>query len=140
MSDKYFLDTNIFVYTFDNSAPQKQTIATELVEAALQSYSGVISYQVVQEFLNVATRKFSTPLSMNESLKYLEIVLIKLCTISPSPELYKSALKIFYNYQYSFYDALIISAALQAECNQLYSEDLHNGHVIRGIKIINPFS
>ncbi len=140
MSGKYFLDTNVLVYTFDSAVSQKQTIATELVEKALESYSGIISYQVVQEFLNVSTRKFKTPMSVEESIKYLEIVLMKLCAIFPSAELYKSALKISNNNEYSFYDSLIIAAAIQAGCNQLYSEDLHDGHLIKGLKIINPFT
>jgi len=52
MSGDSFLDSNILIYTFDDVALEKQRIAQELVRAALQDGSGVISYQVTQEVLN----------------------------------------------------------------------------------------
>ena len=58
MSDRFFIDTNIFVYTFDHVNNNKKAIARSLIQNALSSGEGVISYQVIQEFLNVATRKF----------------------------------------------------------------------------------
>ena len=60
---RFFLDTNILVYTFDETTPLIRAKARELVEMALTTGLGVISYQVVQEFLNVATKKFVAPLS-----------------------------------------------------------------------------
>ncbi len=63
MSADFFLDTNILVYTFASHAPQKQARALALVQDALANGHGVISTQVIQEFLNVATRKFATPLA-----------------------------------------------------------------------------
>ena len=63
MSGKFFLDTNILVYTFDASAPAKQQIARQLVSTALHSKQGIIRSQVIQDFLNAATRKFSSPLT-----------------------------------------------------------------------------
>ena len=58
MSAKYFLDTNIFVYCFDDTQPEKKVCALALVAGALQDGNGVISTQVIQEFLNASTRKF----------------------------------------------------------------------------------
>jgi predicted nucleic acid-binding protein len=62
MSAKYFLDTNVFVYSFDASQHSKQEVALALIGDALQSGLGIISTQVIQEFLNVATRKFDVSL------------------------------------------------------------------------------
>ncbi len=62
MSDKYFIDTNIFVYCFDEQKPDKKSRALSLISDALQTGNGIISTQVIQEFLNVATRKFLIPL------------------------------------------------------------------------------
>lgn len=140
MKDKFFLDTNIIVYTFDHTASQKQKIALNLVDRALINNCGIISYQVIQEFLNVAIKKFAKPMSLNDSSKYLKVVLDKLCKIYPSIELYKNALEIADDTQYSFYDSLIIAAAIEADCSYLYSEDLKDGHIIEGLKIKNPFS
>lgn len=139
MPGKYFLDTNILVYTFDNAAPAKKKKASALMSTALAKNNGVISYQVVQEFLNVATQKFSTPFSYHEAALYLDQVLMPLCELHSSIELYQTALDIKKQFRYSFYDALIITSALKSHCNTLYSEDLHDGQVIKGLTIKNPF-
>ncbi len=62
MSVKYFIDTNIFVYCFDDRQPDKKVRALGLIADALQTGNGMISWQVIQEFLNVSTRKFMLPL------------------------------------------------------------------------------
>ena len=62
MSGKYFLDTNIFVYSFDSSAPAKRERALGLIREAVATGAGVMSYQVVQEFFNVALGRFSRPM------------------------------------------------------------------------------
>ncbi|HEY3940779.1 MAG TPA: PIN domain-containing protein [Bryobacteraceae bacterium] len=136
---KSFLDTNIFVYTFDSSAPQKREKARFLVAQALDDRMGVISYQVVQEFLNVATRKFARPLSVSDALVYLDRVLMPLCEIFPEMSLYSRALATSASAGLSFYDALIVSAAAVADCTVLLTEDLPDGRSIGGIEIRNPF-
>lgn len=139
MKDRYFLDTNILVYTFDSSSPKKQTIAIELVRNALEKRSGIISYQVIQEFINVALRKFSKPMSTLDAGFYLTKVLQPLCEIFPDINLYSQALTIKDEISCSFYDALIISSAQAGDCKTLYSEDLQNGAIVRNLRITNPF-
>lgn len=139
MNDKFFLDTNIIVYSFDQSAPEKKGIARELIRKALGQQAGCISYQVIQEFLNVATRKFTATLSFQHCRQYLHDVLLPLCEIYPSIEFYSQALQIAERWKYALYDALIIAAAIQADCKQLYSEDLQHGQMIGTLAIMNPF-
>ena len=139
MNDKFFLDTNVIVYSFDNDDPRKQRIARDLIRTALMHQQGCISYQVIQEFLNVATRKFSSPLSTRDCQVYLLDVLAPLCEIFPSFEFYSQALQIADRWQYSVYDALIIAAALHAGCKTLYSEDMQDGQKVNGLLIVNPF-
>ena len=139
MNGKYFIDTNIFIYSFDTTNPTKQQTAKKLINKALYEFSGCISYQVIQEFLNVATQKFDTPLSSTDCQKYLASVLDPLCEIFSSIELYHDALEIAEGWKYSFYDSLIISAALRASCNILYTEDLQSGQIIKDLTITNPF-
>ena len=139
MSAEFFLDTNVLVYTFDLEHPQKQYRATELLETALGSNRGTISYQVVQEFLNVATRKFETPMTSEMATEYLHLVLEPLCTVFPNTALYERAIDLSERWQYSFYDSLIIASALEADCSTLYSEDLHCGQKIESLTILNPF-
>lgn len=140
MSGRFFLDTYILVYTFDVREPEKQVRATELVESALRDQSGVISFQVVQEFLNVATRKFEKPLRHDDARDYLEKVLAPLCEIFPSVELYQEALRVAERWRYGFYDSLIIAAARRERCQILYSEDLQDGQDLDGPVIKNPFA
>ncbi len=139
MKGKYFLDTNILVYCFDAAQPAKRDISLALVTTALDNGKGIISWQVVQEFLNVATRKFAEPLTIPDASIYLEKVLNPLCELYPALELYQASLLIKQQTAYSFCDSLIIAAALAGKCKILYSEDLQHGQVIEGLEIINPY-
>ena len=139
MSDKFFLDTNILIYTFDPDSPGNRKIALDLVQRALSTGQGMISYQVIQEFLNVATRKFTRPLSFSDCRTYLYRVLSPLCAVFPSFDFYDRGLDIADRYGYGLYDSLIISAALAGGCSTLFSEDLQHGQKIRELIIINPF-
>lgn len=140
MSDKYFLDTNVLVYTFDSSAPKKRETAQDLVSQALDTGLGCISYQVVQELLNVARSKFKTPMAVHEATVYLDHVLQPLCTIYLGPFLWQEALHAQERWQYSFYDSLIIAAARQADCSILYSEDMQHQQTLNGLRVIDPFA
>jgi len=139
MKDKYFLDTNIIIYAFDHVNPLKQQKANQLIKTALIENKGCISYQVIQEFLNVATKKFTTPLSALDCQRYLDSVLQPLCQIFTSIDLYHKALDVMQRWQYAFYDSLILAAAIQADCKILYSEDLHHKQSINSLTILNPF-
>lgn len=139
MKDKYFLDTNLIVYTFDKNAHEKRNIAQTLVMQALHTHQGCISWQVIQEFMNVARHKFSVPLQASDCQLYLKEVLDPICEIFPNFSLYQTAIEISQRWQYRFYDALIITAALKTDCHILYSEDLQHGQKIESMRIINPF-
>ncbi len=139
MSAKYFLDTNIIVYSFDASQPAKKERALALIEDALQSGLGVISTQVIHEFLNVATRKFTVPLKTEDCMTYLKRVLGPLCKVYPDQALYEASLELQQVTNYSFYDALILASILRGGCEILYSEDFQSGQQVSGVRIINPF-
>jgi len=139
MNDKFFLDTNIFIYSFNKSDTKKQKFAYELIQKALSTHSGCISFQVIQEFLNVATQKFEIPLKEQDCILYVINVLKPMCEVASSIKLYINALEIQQRWKYSFYDSLIISAALESNCKILYTEDLQHDHTIQSLRIINPF-
>lgn len=134
-----FIDSNVFVYQFDETEPGKRQIATALVRGSVQAGTGVISFQVVQEVLNTVTRKLKVPVTAEDARRYLDQVLVPLWRVMPSQSLYQRALDIQYRYRYSFYDSLIIAAALRAGCTKLYSEDLQDGQVLEELMIENPF-
>ena len=140
MNGKFFLDSNILIYSFDSRDLAKQQRAQELVNQALSNQTGIISYQVTQEVLNTARRKFKTALSTDDCQLFLTQVLMPICQVYPCLELYQKALNIHEQLKFSFYDSLVIAAALQAKCQTLYTEDLRHGQIIEStLHIINPF-
>ncbi|MFZ0802746.1 MAG: PIN domain-containing protein [Terriglobales bacterium] len=140
MSGRFFLDTNIFAYTFDAQAPAKAEKAAQLVRQAAATGQGIVSYQVVQEFFNVALRRFIEPMSVAEAEQYLTTVFRPLLAIHSSPALYVEALRITGKHRIRWYDALIVAAALEGQCETLYTEDLQHGSRIEGLRIENPFA
>lgn len=140
MNDKYFIDTNIFVYILDKRQPEKQKRALELIAEALESGNGMISFQVVQEFLNVATHKFSNTMTFEEAKEFLQKILYPFCVIFPDLFLYNSALEIAGRTSYTFYDSLILAAANRGGCAILYSEDLQSNQQVENVRIVNPFA
>jgi predicted nucleic acid-binding protein len=139
MSDRFFLDTNLFVYTFDGTAPAKAKKSAQLIWRAADTGEGIISYQVVQEFFNVAFRRFAQPMSVAEAEQYLITVLRPLLAVHSSPAIYFAALRVAEKHKISWYDSLIVAAALEGECERLYSEDFQHGQKIEGVRIENPF-
>ena len=137
MPDKYFCDTNIWVYAYCD--PNTESFKTEISEKLITSdYKLIISNQVLSEFSNVFLRKYK---QTEETVKVLvksivnnsEIILTNENTIFLALDLKKK-------YNVSFYDSLIISSALSSGCSVLYSEDMHHGLIIKEkLQIINPF-
>jgi predicted nucleic acid-binding protein len=139
MNGRFFLDTNIFVYTFDSAAPMKAKKATDLIRKAANSGEGIVSFQVVQEFFNVALRRFSQPMTIAEAEQYLITVFRPLLAVHSSPAIYLEALRIAGKHRLAWYDAVIVASAVEGECDTLYSEDLQHGVEIDGVRVKNPF-
>lgn len=134
-----FLDTNVFIYLFDETDERKRTIAARLVQQGLESGKGCISFQVVQETLHVLTRKLARRATAEEAGRFLDRVLAPCWKVPPTPALYRRSLELQERYSLSFYDALIVAAALEAGCKRIWSEDLQHGQRIESLTIENPF-
>ena len=139
MSDKYFLDTNIFVYSLDPVDPRKARIAEELVTRGVGSRMGVISYQVVQEFMNVSLRQFKATMTVAELELYFFKVLLPMMTIPSSSGLFLEGLRLQAAGQIAWYDSLVVAAAIQGGCEVLYSENMQHGRRFGDLVIQNPF-
>jgi predicted nucleic acid-binding protein len=139
MNSKFFLDANVFVYVFDPTAPAKSKQAARLVRNAVDTGKGIVCYQVVQEFFNVAFRRFAHPMSVAEAEQYLVTVFRPLLAAHSSPALYVEALRIAGKHRLAWYDSIIVASALEGRCETLYSEDFQNGREIEGLRIENPF-
>lgn len=133
MSDKAFFDTNVLLYTVGQH--DERTGRAE----ALLAGGGIVSVQVLNEFAAVAHRRLR--MSWEDVAEALAV--IKILCPSPVPitiETHEAALRIAMRYGYHIYDALVVAAALDADCSTLYSEDLQTCQVIDGqLAIRNPF-
>ena len=140
MSDKtkVFFDSNILVYFVDSADPQKQQIAENLIKNAVINDNGVISTQSLQEFFAATTRKLLC--TKEKAKEYVENFSDSFTVEQVSVPLILKAINISIKNQFSFWDSLILSAAIQSGCIICYSEDLSNGQIIEGVKIVNPFA
>jgi len=139
MNGKAFLDTNIIVYAFDQTSPKKAKIVQELIAAGVAEKQLVISYQVVQEFTNVALRGFRVSIQTLDLESFLMKALFPMTVVPWTPSLTIQALRLQATHQLSWYDSLIVGAALQSGCKLLYSEDLQHGQRFGALTVENPF-
>jgi predicted nucleic acid-binding protein len=139
MNAKFFLDTNIIVYAFGQSFPEKSKIAQHLVANGAADKQAIISYQVVQEFINVALRGFRVAIPTADLESFVLTALFPMMAISSSPSLVIEGLRLQRAHQLAWYDSLIVAAALQGGCKVLYTEDMQDGRRFGDLIIQNPF-
>ena len=139
MSGSAFFDSNILIYRFSPLEALKQERARELIRQAVAAGNGVISYQVVQEVLNVGLKGATGLLAMREANLLLQSFSQDFKIVAWSLSLVDRALQIKERYEFQWYDSLVLSAALEAKCETLYTEDLQHGQRIEGLVVVNPF-
>jgi|APTNR8051073442_1049403.scaffolds.fasta_scaffold01126_11 predicted nucleic acid-binding protein len=134
MSDKIFIDTNLLIYSISTDSAKAATVEQML----RKPLNFIVSTQIINEFVHTCYRKNLLSASdvkrvVEEFLLFFELVVIEENTI-------RSALDLKLRYGYSWYDSLVIAAALENECSTLLSEDLQHGQIIDGrLTILNPF-
>lgn len=132
-----FIDTNVLVYADDGSEPGRQAVAVDLVETHLRAGSGVVSTQVLQEFVHTALRKLGLPVELIRA----RLSLYRRFEVVPaSVDLIAQALDVQALHRISYWDALIVEAARQSGCGQLLTEDLGSGSTLAGVRVVNPFA
>ena len=139
MSDKCFVDTNIFVYAHDRSAGAKHQRARRLVEDLWSSEQGVLSTQVLQELGVNLRRKTDPPLATDEVRRLLRDYLSWEIVVNTGESVIE-ALEIEQRFRISFWDALILQSAQLCGAEVLYSEDFADGQKYGAIRVVNPFS
>ncbi len=138
MSDKAFFDTNVLVYAFDKSEQEKNAISKNLIHNFGRDGNLVLSTQVLQEFYVTLTRVGKELLTQEEAGEivndFAEFPLIQV-----DKDIISRAMKRHQSKAFSFWDAMIVEAALASGCSQLLSEDMQDGLVIGSLVIRNPF-
>jgi predicted nucleic acid-binding protein len=133
MSSEAFFDSNVLIYAMVSGDSRRER-AQQLV-----AQGGVISVQVLNEFVAVARRKMRMPWKdVIEALNEVRILFPS--PVSITLDTHEVALKIAQQYGFGIYVAQIVSSAIEANCSTLYSEDMQDGQVIEGrLTIRNPF-
>ena len=139
MNAKIFVDTNVLVYAFDSSENEKQNIAQALLSKDGVKGELALSTQVLQEFFVTVTRKLKEPLSIDNASNAVRLFSVY-PLIQLNSELILKAISRHRDESFSFWDALIVEAALQANCQLLLSEDMQDGRKIGKLRIHNPFA
>jgi predicted nucleic acid-binding protein len=135
MTDKVFLDTNLWVYFFAKDPPDKGNRIVEVVNDQIPPL--MISTQVLGELYNVLTRK--RIFSQLESQAIVIGLANRTSTAKVDTSKVLQAIEINIRYGYSYWDSLIIATALQSNCNILYSEDMQHDQMIESkLRILNP--
>jgi predicted nucleic acid-binding protein len=134
VNDRAFFDTNVILYAF-----RQEDKRSQVAETLLAAGGGVLSVQVLNEFVAVARRKLDR--SWEEIRHALDI--LRVFCPEPVPltvETHERAVQIAERYGYSIFDSLIVAAAINAGASTLYTEDMRDGQAIDGLTIRNPFS
>jgi predicted nucleic acid-binding protein len=134
-----FIDTNILVYAEDSQAKGKHEVARDLIVSLWDSREGVLSVQVLQEFYVSVTRKLKRPLSAPRAREIVEEYLTW-TVIDNTGRVLLDAIELQAKARLSFWDSLVVQAALEGGCQRLYSEDLNAGQHFGSLTIVNPFA
>jgi predicted nucleic acid-binding protein len=140
MSDRIFADTNVLVYAYDRSEPQKQRQALEVLDRLAVSRVGVISTQVLAEFFVAVTRKIETPLSVSEAYVRVKNYLQAWTVLDLTGMIVLEAARGVREHQFNFWDAQIWAAARLNQIPVVFSEDFNVGAVTEGVHFVNPFA
>ena len=134
MKGRIFIDSNLWVYLYSDR--DKGNIVRNIIEEYFIDI--VLSVQVLGEFFNVLIRKIMR--TKKEAREIISDLAMNFEVIEIDKSLVLEAMEISIRYKYSYWDSLIVAAALGTGCSMLYTEDLHDGQIINGrLKIVNPF-
>jgi predicted nucleic acid-binding protein len=140
MNDRVFVDTNVLVYAYDRSEPEKQKQALWVLDRLVLAGRGVIDTQIIAEFFVAVTRKISNPLSVDEAYERVQNYLRVWPVLVVSEMVVLEAARGVRDHKFSFWDAQIWAAARLNQIPVVFSEDFNAGSVIEGIRFVNPFS
>ncbi|MEW5956137.1 MAG: PIN domain-containing protein [Chloroflexota bacterium] len=140
MGAKVFVDTNVLVYAYDRSEPEKQRQALATLDRLVTARAGVIGPQVMSEFFVAVTRKIAAPLSVAEAYQRLANYL-QIWTITELTGLIVlEAARGVRDHQFSFWDAQIWATARLNQISIIFSEDFNAGAIVEGVRFVNPFA
>jgi predicted nucleic acid-binding protein len=139
MNGKALVDTNLLVYAYDRSEPEKQRRALEVLDRLAVSRTGVLSTQVLAEFFVAVTRKIPAPLSPEEGYERVHNYLQSWEVLDVTGMVVLEAARGVSVHHFNFWDAQIWATARLNQIPIVLSEDFNTGQVTEGILFVNPF-
>ena len=139
MTGPVFVDTNVFVYHHDLSDPVKQRLAAQWIEWLAITRTGRLSFQVLQELFATLTRTRGPSFSPSEAREIVETLAVWR-PIQTDLALLQRGWAIQERYRLSWWDSLIVAAAQASACRILLTEDLQDGQVLDGVRVVDPFA
>ena len=135
---RFFVDTNLLVYAYDSSAGKKWRTSLEVLSLLWSHRTGVLSTQVIQELFVSLTQKVKNPI-LPETAKEIISDLLRWPLVVNDRGNILRAVDLQIKYHFSFWDSLILQAAITSKSEFLLSEDFQDGQVIESVTIVNPF-
>jgi predicted nucleic acid-binding protein len=139
MSAKVFVDTNVLVYSRDLSEPEKQRQALAWMARLWEQRTGVISFQVLQEFYVTVTAKLNPGMDKEAARRDVR-TLLSWKPLAVDGRILEGAWRLQDRHRFSWWDALIVAAAQAADCRYLLSENFQEQQRFGEIQVVNPFS
>jgi len=134
-----FVDTNILVYAYDQTAGRKKDLARELMERLWDSGDGVLSTQVLQEFHVTVTSRIPEPIPARRAREIIADLGTWTIALLETPDILKAS-ELGERYRLNFWDALILAAARKEDAEIVWSEDFSDGQKYEGVIVRNPFA
>jgi len=139
MTAKYLVDTNLLVYAYDRSDPEKQAKAVEILDELVKNGTGILSPQVLSEFYTVVTRKLAAPLTPQEGYTSISNYIRSWNMVDLTGLVVLEAVRGVRDHRLSYWDSLIWATAKMNQIPTVLSEDFSSNSVIEGVRFTNPF-
>ncbi len=139
MRGRVLIDTNMLVYAYDVSEPEKQRRALDVLRGLAERETGVVSTQIMAEMFVVLTRKLSSPLSAEQAVRSLERHMRTWQVVSVTDFIVLEAARGVRDHAMSFWDAQVWATAKLNQIPVVLREDFASGSVIEGVQFENPF-
>jgi len=140
MTAEILVDTNVLVYAYDRSEPEKQNRALDVLDRLLVTGKGALSTQVLSEFFNTTTRKLTAPLSLEQAYSRLEHYVRFWPVFDVAPNVILEAVRGVRDYAFNFWDAQIWAVARLNGLSVVFSEDFNPGSKIENVTFVNPLA
>lgn len=140
MNGRVFLDTNVLVYAYDRSEPEKQQHAVRVLDALVTGKRGVMSAQVLAEFFVAVTRKIAAPLTVEEGYERVQNYLRSCMVLNLTGPVVLEAIRGVRDHRFHFWDAMIWATVRLNRIPVIFTEDFPGREIVEGVRFVNPFS